>query len=116
MNKKAPKPAKKEAAPKVSKPDSDFSHRTIPVHFERRAGLATYAQELVERLGDLNDDPATQVYYLLPVKLPKKVYKRLLERSLRMAQLSPDWTERDELEALVLFLDAKNLTEKTGKV
>lgn len=107
----SPPPLPKVPSPKVkvSTPESDFGHKTITVNFQRRAGLTSYGQELVERLNDLNDDAASAVYYLLPVKLPKKVYKRLLEGAIELSKASPNWTERDQLEALVIFQDAKNL-------
>lgn len=86
----------------ISTPDTDFNSAVKPMNFQKRAGLATYAEELKERLSDI-DDVADNVYFMLPVKLPKKVYQRLLTKALEMTDVSPDWTERDQLEALVLF-------------
>lgn len=96
--------------PKVSSPETDFSAKVVPLNFLPRAGATSYAQELQERLKDVADEPLKGVYYLLPVKLPKTVYERLLKGALAMAEANPAWTERDQLEALVNFLDAKALT------
>lgn len=98
----------------VSSPDVDFNARVAPVGFLKRAGLATYADELKERLSDLQDVP-DGVYFMLPVKLPKKVYKMLLLQAIEMAKVSPDWTERDMLEAIVLFSDFGDLTKVKNK-
>lgn len=109
---KEQKPQKTGEKVKVSTPEKDFNHKVIPINFQRRAGLKNHGQEMVERLQDLEDDGNSDVYYLLPVKLPKKVYKMLLERSIDMSKSIPDWNERDMLEVLVIFSDAKGLTPK----
>ena len=110
-NKKAAPPkAVKPPTDKVSKPDEDFTARIVTMGFLPRAGLKTYAEELKERLKDVEDGPQNSIYYLLPVKLPRAVYKKLLEGALAMAPVSPNWTERDQIEALVNFLDARTLT------
>lgn len=98
---------------KVSTPDTDFGSRVVSMNFLPRAGVATYADELKQRLLDLGDLPDA-TYFLLPVKLPKKVYKQLLEASLFMAAEVPDWTERDMLEAIVIFSNTKGLTSQKG--
>lgn len=107
------KPKVKSVEPTVSTPDTDFNAGVISMNFERRAGLETYTAELEQRLLDLSEAP-DGVYFMLPVKLPKTVYKLLLEAAFYMAQELPDWTERDMLEAIVLFSNAKVLTSKKG--
>ena len=82
--------------------------------FLPRSGLKTYAEELKERLGDVTE-AADATYFLLPVKLPKKVYKMLLLQSIEMAKTTPDWTERDMIEAIVLFSNVKDLTKVKSK-
>lgn len=100
----------------VSAPESDFNHKTIPVNFQRRAGLKNHGQEMAERLKDLEDDGNSDVYYLLPVKLPKKVYAILLKQAIDLAKEIPDWNERDMLEVLVIFSNIQSgLTLKKGQ-
>ncbi len=105
---KAQKPQVKEelVTVRVSNPDVDFNARVIPRDFQKRAGIATYADELKERLTDI-DEAADGAYFLLPVKLPKKVYKQLLLQAIAMSDVSTDWTERDQLEAIIIFSKTK---------
>lgn len=94
----------------VSTPDVDFNAPVIPVKLIKRAGVKTYAGELKERLLDVDEAPEG-AYFLLPLKLPKRVFKMLVEASLIMSEVNPEWTERDTLEALMLFSDVGVLTK-----
>jgi len=95
-----------EISVKVSNPDVDFNAQIIPMKFLKRAGVKTYAGELKERLLDVEEAP-DGAYFLLPVKLPKKVYKKLLLAAIEMEKVSPDWTERDMIEAIIIFSKTK---------
>lgn len=88
----------------------DYNQKIIVKNFEKRAGTKNYQQELAERLKDVSDETLENVKYLLPIKLSKKGYKALLEGALILAKKIPNWNERDQVEALILFQDAKTLT------
>jgi hypothetical protein len=86
----------------------DDAGRNITVSLLPRAGINSYADELKERLSDL-DGEKYRVFYVLPLKLTKKLYKALLESALDEASDKPDWTETDELHKLIKINDAMRL-------
>lgn len=95
----------------ISTPDVDFNAPVIPMKLMKRAGVKTYADEVKERLLDVAEAP-DGAYFLLPLKLPKKVYKLLLEGTAKMSMSSPEWTERDMIEAILLFSDLTKVKNK----
>lgn len=108
---KAEKAKSEAAAGEVSNPDIDFNAAVIPMKLIKRAGVKTYADEVKDRLLDVAEAP-DGAYFLLPVKLPKKVYKLLLEATAKMSGSSPDWTERDTIEAILLFSDLTKIKDR----
>lgn len=98
----------------VSNPDVDFNAPVIPLKLLKRAGVATYAAELKERALDVDEAPEG-AYFLLPLKLPKKVYKKLVAAAIQMSDVSPEWTERDMIEAIIIFSNAEALTKVKSK-
>jgi hypothetical protein len=75
----------------------------IPVGFEIRAGLPNYEREMQERLQDVEEE-TRKVFYVVPVKLSKEVYKKLLVAALEKGRknvLPGQWTEQNHLEMLV---------------
>lgn len=65
---------------------------TKPLNFLPRAGFKNYAKELKERLLDAEEE-SREIYYILPIKLPKRLYKALAEACMQMDD--PHWTEQD---------------------
>ena len=71
------RPARK---PVSVSPENDHV-KTVTVGFNPRAGVGSYVLELQERLQDLEEEK-NRLFYVLPVRLPKKLYRFLIEDTL----------------------------------
>lgn len=77
----------------------DDHARTITVDFHPRAGIISYTAEMHERLSDIEDEK-NRVFYVLPIRLPKKLYSFLLKDALSDAD-NPDYTEENHIHAIL---------------
>jgi len=80
-------------------PDDDHV-KTVTVDFQTRAGVTDYALEMKERLQDL-EERKSRVFYVLPVRLTKKLYRFLLQDALREGN-GADYTEENHIETILL--------------
>jgi hypothetical protein len=94
---KALKPAKTKKSDSFNPESPDAYAPTIQVNFETRAGLPNYARELEERLKDVEEE-TRKVFYQLPIKLSKGLYKSLLLEAIAQSKTKPYWTEQDQIE------------------
>ncbi|TXH43379.1 MAG: hypothetical protein E6Q97_34195 [Desulfurellales bacterium] len=73
--------------------------RTIKMNFHPRAGITSYTVEMHERLKDIEDEK-NRVFYVLPIRLPKKLYNFLLKDALSTAE-NADYTEENHVHAIL---------------
>lgn len=103
--KKVPK-ANKKAPPAASIEDEKHDNTylpTIPVNFLPRVGFENYETEIQERLQDV-DDEKREVFYILPIRMPKEVYKNLLQATLTAGRSSKNrqWTEQNQVLSVLV--------------
>lgn len=92
--------------------------KNIPLNLQPRAGAETYADEVAERIKDVQDtrdNGDIRPVYILPIGLGALEYEALLMETAKEGVKNSDFTERDMLEKLIRETESYAALTREGK-